>query len=139
MNIANSKKRMYVLLAALSIVLAIGLYVALSQKAQEPIVKFVTSSEAWEKINGHQDVFLLDVRSYEEFYNMRIPGAVNIPHDMIKEKRHLLPQDTRTYILLYCRTWMRALDAVNELLDLGYTNIIAFPGMAFWEYDTISG
>ena len=131
-------------------ILAIAIYVAFSLRAGEtyepmveptgePTVQFISSSEAREKINEHQDAFILDVRSNEEFYSIRIPGAVNIPHLMIASMQDLLPDDRHSLIFVHCRVGMRATTAANTLLELGYTNIIVFPGMDSWEYETVSG
>ena len=105
--------------------------------SQMPRVQNISSSEAWHKINEHQDLFLLDVRSNEEFYEIRIPGAINIPYQLIAGKRDLLPDDRHALIFVYCRTGRRAAIAANQLLILGYTNIYVFPGMESWAYETL--
>ena len=133
-------RRMYIIFAAgLCMVLAIIMYFFSLNEAREPTVLFVTSSEAREKINEHQDAFILDVRTSGEFYAGRIPGAVNIPYQQIESNQGLLPRNKHALIFVYCRTGSRATDATAELLRLGYTNIVIFPGMASWEYETVSG
>ena len=109
------------------------------EELHESMVLFVSSSEARVKIIEHQDPFILDVRSNEEFIAARVPGSVNIPYLMITRERALLPDDRHTLIFVYCRTGRRAAIAVNDLMALGYTNIIVFPGMETWGYETVSG
>ena len=109
-------------------------------EVHEPAVQLISSSEAIIKINEHQDAFILDVRFGYEFYERRIPGAVNIPYLMIISEQELLPRNKHTLIIVYCRTGVRAVSAAIELLTLGYTNIaIIFPGMDSWDYETTRG
>ena len=121
-------------------ILAFAFFLALALEGETvPTVRFITSSEAHEKINEHPEAFILDVRSNEEFLERRIPGAVNIPHYMVASAQEILPQDNHTLIFLYCRAGMRASAAATQLAALGYTNIVVFPGMDTWEYETIMG
>ena len=125
---------------AFCVFLVIIVVVARSGETEgEPTVRFVTSSEANNKINEHQDAFILDVRSSHEFFASRIPGSVNNPYAMIDDNQDLLPSGRQTLIFVYCRTGRRAGIAANRLLELGYTNIIVFPGMITWVYETVSG
>ena len=140
MNLLSSKKRFFIVIAiGLCVVLAAVMYLSMSHEVNEPTVLFVTSSEAHEKISEHQDAFILDVRSSGEFTASRVPGAVNIPYLNIEREQNLLPQDRNALIFVYCRTGRRAAIAASELLDLGYVNIVVFPGMATWDYETVSG
>ena len=105
----------------------------------DPSIQVISPSDARAKMDEHQDAFILDVRSSGEFYASRIPGAVNIPYLMIESGHDLLPLDKHTQIFVYCRTGRRATTAANKLAELGYTNIIVFPGMISWVYETVSG
>ena len=141
-KISNKKKYIIAFIFGLLAYLAVQVIVELARGGEtvhEPTVQFVSSSEAYDKIKEHQDAFVLDVRSAEEFYERRIPGAINIPYHMIEANQSLLPQNRHDLIFVYCRTWVRATSAVEILLELGYTNIITFPGMMFWEYETVTG
>ena len=142
MSRLRSIKKSYLIAFAIvlcGILAIIVILTRLSEAAHEPAVLFVTSSEANEKINEHQGAFILDVRSNEEFLARRIPGAVNIPYLIIGANQDLLPEDKQALIFVYCRTGRRAAIAANALLGLGYTNIIVFPGMISWVYETDSG
>ena len=103
----------------------------------EPTVLFISSSEARDKINEHQDAFILDVRSHGEFAERRIPGAVNIHYTEIAAQQELLPQDRHAMIFVHCQVGRRAGFAANKLVELGFTNIIVFPGMIDWEGETV--
>ena len=139
-----SIKKSYIIALALVLLtcFAVLLIMELSRAGETvhaPAVQFISSSEANRKINEHQDAFVLDVRSNEEFVARRIPGATNIPYLMIGASQDMLPQDRQTPIFVYCITGRRAAITANKLLELGYTNIIVFPGMISWEYETITG
>ena len=136
----TSKRIMAVFVIGLCVILAIiVIFTRMHDTALEPSVLFISSSEANEKINEHQDAFILDVRTREEFGASRVPGSINIPYTMIEAMKDLLPENRQNPIFVYCRTGRRARFAANELLDLGYTNIIVFPGMNTWVYETVSG
>ena len=139
-----SNKKMFIIAFALGLLayFAIQVIVELTRDGEtvhEPTIQFISSSEANSKINEHQGAFILDVRSNEEYFEIRIPGAINIPYLMIGAKQDLLPGDKQTLIFVYCRTGRRATTAANKLLELGYTNIVVFPGMASWQYETVTG
>ena len=136
----TSKRIMAVFMIGLCAILAIIVILTrMHDTALEPMVLFISSSEANEKINEHQDAFILDVRTREEFGASRVPGSVNIPYTMIEAMKDLLPENRQNPIFVYCRTGRRASFAANELLELGYTNIIVFPGMIDWVNETVSG
>ena len=134
-------KRRKIVFMVLLAVFAISVFAVLlfrNGQGTEPEVLFVSNSEARERMAGHPEAFILDVRSPEEFNVLRIPGSINIPHSLIASYVHLLPQDKNALIFAYCRTGVRVRTAVYALLDMGYTNIVVFPGMATWDYETVA-
>ena len=64
----------------------------------EEFIKTATSKSS--------DTVLLDVRSYEEFEQGVIPGAVTIPADEINDRIVELPSGKQVYI--YCTSGVRA-------------------------------
>ena len=76
-------------------------------------------------------VTLVDVRTPQEFQSGQIPGAINIRNEGIKSAPKELP-DKQATILLYCRTGMRAEDAMDKLESLGYTNLYNMGGILDW-------
>ena len=51
-------------------------------------------------------LFVLDVRTPEEYAAGHVPGAVNIPHDQLASRLAEVPKDTE--VVLYCRSGRRA-------------------------------
>ncbi len=64
---------------------------------------------------------LLDVRTPEEFADGAIPGAVNIPIDVLRSNLDKVPHDKE--VVVYCKIGLRAYIAYRILTNLGYENI----------------
>jgi rhodanese-related sulfurtransferase len=100
----------------------------------------VTASEAKQLIEKG-DVFILDVRTPDEFNAGHIEGATMIPLASLKnpagepklpaedllayyiEKEIGLPTDKGKNILVYCKTGSRSITASNMLVTADYTNV----------------
>ncbi len=68
-------------------------------------------------------VFLLDVRSADEFASGHLKGARLIPHTDIGSKIDGITTDKASEIYLYCRSGRRSNIARETLEKLGYTRI----------------
>ena len=88
----------------------------------------------------HQDVeqfratpgaLLLDVRGTDEYAEGHIPGAVNIPLQVLPTKKGL-PQDLDTPIFAYCRSGGRSRRAAAFLEKIGYRNVKNIGGIMNW-------
>lgn len=89
----------------------------------------ISMSEGLKRMESDEDYILLDVRRADEFESGHIPGAVNLPNEMIgTEEIPSLPDKMQT-IYIYCRSGNRSKQAADKLLALGYTNIIEFGGI----------
>ena len=99
----------------------------------------VTMEEAVEMMAQEQDHQILDVRTWEEYKQGHIPGAICIPNETIGTE--LLPQlpDQNQLILVYCRSGNRSKQASEKLAKLGYSNIVEFGGINSWTGETVSG
>jgi len=85
------------------------------------------------------DIILLDVRTEEEFEQVRIPGAVLLPDVMIADSAFELLPDKESVILVYCRSGRRSENAAKELISMGYMNVYDFGGIIDWTFETESG
>lgn len=96
----------------------------------------ISASEARVLIDENPGAVILDVRTYQEFVTGFIPGAINIPYDAISGETENLPSDKDALILVYCRSGVRSVAALNELLSLGFNNVYEFGGIIHWPYET---
>ena len=69
----------------------------------------------------NNEVFLLDVRTQEEFDEGYIEGAILIPDYELESRLDEVPVDEK--ILVYCRSGRRSVTASNILIDAGYTDV----------------
>lgn len=99
----------------------------------------VTMEEAVDMMAQEQDYQILDVRTWEEYKQGHIPGAICIPNETIGTEP--LPQlpDQNQLILVYCRSGNRSKQASEKLVELGYSNIVEFGGINSWTGETVSG
>ena len=82
---------------------------------------------------------LLDVRSEEEFIEIRIDGAILIPDCEIKERAPVELPDKNMRIIVYCWRGFRSAFAANDLLEMGYIHIYNLGGIIDWPYEMVSG
>ncbi|AWL12985.1 hypothetical protein HMF8227_02533 [Saliniradius amylolyticus] len=74
------------------------------------------------------DYYVLDVRTPAEYAEGHVPDAKLLPYDQITADHKLLPDNTETPIVLYCRSGRRAGIAAEALAGLGYTNLYLLQG-----------
>ena len=73
-------------------------------------------------------LLVLDVRTAAEFDAGHIPGAVNIPHDVLGERiAELGPADERD-VVVYCRSGRRSAIALARLREAGFSRLFHLEG-----------
>jgi len=73
--------------------------------------------------NGN--IYLVDVRTPDEYAEGHIPGAVNVPLRTIADNLDQIPTDQS--VMVYCSSGHRAAMSLASLDMLGYTNVKSFP------------
>ena len=99
----------------------------------------ISMNEAVTLMEEEVDYILLDVRTAEEFRKQRIPGAINIPNEVIGSKEWPQLPDKKKLILVYCRSGNRSKQASAKLAEQGYSNIVEIGGIMNWPGQTVSG
>ena len=99
----------------------------------------VTMEEAAAMMREESGYIILDVRTAEEYSEKHIPGAVNVPNEIIGSAGIPELPDKAQLILVYCRSGNRSKQASEKLVKLGYTNIVEFGGINDWTGETVSG
>ena len=83
------------------------------------------------------DFILYDVRTSEEYERGHIPGAINIPHDVIAKK---VPRSNRNkVIVVYCQSGGRSNMAYETLIEKKFNYVFDFGGVGNWEGALITG
>ena len=83
-----------------------------------------------------QEVVVVDARNPEEYQEVHIKGAINIPLKKFKKYADFLPKNTSTRIIFYCNGIKcgKSKKAAKQALKLGYSQVIVYAeGMPVWE------
>ncbi len=83
---------------------------------------------------------LLDVREPDEFSQIRIPQAVNLPVGRINAETASKAAPSKDVpVVVYCKTGRRAAEAAIILSRLGYSTILNMGGISSWPFSTVTG
>ena len=107
--------------------------------SQNNTYRQISMSEAITMMEKEKDYIILDVRRRDEFAEKHIPGAINIPNEIIGTEEIKELPNKKQLILVYCRSGNRSKQASEKLVKLGYTNIVEFGGIIDWPGETVSG
>ena len=99
----------------------------------------ISVEEAKRIIDGGEPYILLDVRTEAEYLELRIDGAVLIPHSDITVRAPVELPDKSATILVYCRSGVRSAAASEALAKMGYDHVYDIGGIIDWPYETVSG
>ena len=82
---------------------------------------------------GDAALVILDVRTAEEFAAGHVPGAINVPHDVLETRLSSLPDLHERDVVVYCRSGRRAALALDVLKRHGYSRLLHLAGdMEAW-------
>ncbi len=97
-----------------------------------PAIATIKSSELKQRLDTGERLFLLDVRSSEEYaYDGHIAGAHLLPLPMLSLRLNELPKDTT--IVCVCRSGNRSGVAAEQLKRQGFEQVINLgDGMIGW-------
>ena len=77
---------------------------------------------------------IIDVRTPAEFETAHIPGAYNVPLDLLREHRTELRSHLNEDVILVCRSGARATQAGQTLADAGLPNVkVLTGGILAWQ------
>lgn len=83
------------------------------------------------------NVVIVDVRTEQEYKEKHIPDALLVPNEDIEQLASKSLPDKDAKILVYCRSGNRSKQAASKLVDMGYTSVYDFGGIADWPYGTV--
>jgi len=98
-------------------------------------------AEVVRKIQGGEDLVLLDVRTPEEYEEVHLENSLLLPVESMSQQTLNeigLGQNAKDKeIIIYCRSGARSRMAYNLMSSLGYTNIKSISGgMVHWQEDS---
>lgn len=92
----------------------------------------LTAVEMKQRIKETPNIYLLDVRTLDEYVNKRIKNAHLIPIDQIQNRVKEIPQDRP--IIVYCESGVRSAQVANYLDRLGYKSVFNLnQGIMGWQ------
>jgi len=83
----------------------------------------ITAEEAYELINNTPTLFIIDVRTSEEYNQGYIKNAVSIPLSELESRADELPLDLQTPLLVYCQSGYRSVQASQQLTSMNYSQV----------------
>lgn len=81
-----------------------------------------------DKVVEKQNPVIVDLRTSREYERGHIPGALNIPIEVLRADRSVLDRYKETPVLLYCRTINKTDLALWFLENRGFKSIYALRG-----------
>ena len=97
----------------------------------------ISAEEAKALMDTEEDYVIIDARTYDEYKEGHIPGAILIPEYEIADRAEDELPNKDQLILVYCRSGRRSKIASTELVKLGYTNVKEFGGIIDWPYEIV--
>jgi len=96
----------------------------------------ISASAVREKVDKHDDVFLLDLRDADEYEEMRLGiGETLIPVDAIRRRLSEIPVDKNKEIICFCKIALRGYEAARILTSHGWKNVkVMEGGINAWPY-----
>ena len=119
--------------------MALLLLAGCGAQSEESTYRQINAEEAVTLMEKESSYIILDVRTAEEYREKHIPGAINIPNEIIGTDDIPELPDKDQLILVYCRSGNRSKQASEKLVKLGYTNIIEIGGINSWPGETVNG
>jgi rhodanese-related sulfurtransferase len=93
----------------------------------------ISQSQLQEWMRLKSDLYILDVRSVDEYNSGHIPGAINIGHTEIPARLDELRPHSNKDIVVYCERGVRARIARKALKKAGFAAVYHLTGdMARW-------
>lgn len=90
-----------------------------------------------EKLEKNEKFFLLDLRGYDEFVEMRLGvGETLIPLGELRNRLNELPEDKNAEIITFCKISLRGYEGATALMAHGYKNVkVMEGGIMAWPYE----
>lgn len=111
-------------LGALVLLVVAGALVLWQNEPEPVLAEEISTAEAYEKYQA--GTFLVDVRTPEEWDEVRVPGVPLVPLDELEERLDEIPQGEE--IVVICRSGNRSKQAAAILTEAGFTQVASMQG-----------
>ncbi|MEK6265310.1 MAG: rhodanese-like domain-containing protein [Clostridium sp.] len=127
----------------IAILLLLGVFSGCSNKSNneattEPLkasIVNITPEEAKNRLDGENEIILLDVRTKEEYETGHIEKAILMPLDTLASEVQKSLKDKEATIFVYCRSGSRSSAAADILIEKGYKKVYNLGGIIDWPYE----
>jgi rhodanese-related sulfurtransferase len=90
-------------------------------------VALMSQEALLEHLSRHPEhLYVLDVRTPQEYAEGHVPGAVNVPQDQLASRLAEVPKDKD--VVIYCRSGRRSALAADVLAANGYSRLSHLEG-----------
>jgi rhodanese-related sulfurtransferase len=95
-----------------------------------PAVAEISREALWSKIERGDELVIVDALAPVSFAASHLPGAINIPPQVVDERAPRRIPDRDTEIVVYCAnpTCHASVTVAERLLELGYSNVSHYAG-----------
>lgn len=127
-------KKLVVLLFALAFLTGCG--TDTTENVKPGTYKQISKEEVHNEMNQpeNKEIYIIDVRTQDEYIGGHIPTALNIPLNSITSISNIIP-DKSVKIVVYCQSGNRSKQAASLLLELGYQEVYDLGGIVNWDYE----
>ena len=66
------------------------------------MIKTITREQIKHKLDKHEPITIVEALPVKYFEAEHLPGAINIPHDEVREKAPMMLPDKEACIIVYC-------------------------------------
>lgn len=113
--------------------ISIGLYFAYAKGWIFADFESITPHQAHTLLENDKNVFLLDVRTQDEFSKEYIEGATLIPVQVLSENLSKLQNVKSKKIIVYCHSGNRSVAASRILVKNGFIPLNVKGGISQWK------
>jgi molybdopterin/thiamine biosynthesis adenylyltransferase/rhodanese-related sulfurtransferase len=97
-----------------------------SSEPEENAIREIQPSQLAQRLDGGEELEIIDVREPYEWQLGHIPGARLVPLDRIADEIPRL--DKRRETILYCKVGVRSMYAAHQLADAGVSDVLNLAG-----------
>jgi len=112
-------------------------YIENAQASSNRQANIITAEELKTILDTAKYPFVVvDARNPEEYQEVHIKGAINIPVNKFREFKHLLPKEKSEKLIFYCNGVKcgKSKREAKKAEEEGYTNLLVYAaGMPVWE------